>query len=303
MCSSDLKKRRLHFNAFMTETHARIHQWRQLSQAEKRKRPEFVQGAGEDPIAPAAKRIASEATLLCFDEFQVADVADAMILGRLFEQLFLHRTVIVLTSNTAPSDLYAGGLNRQLFLPFIAAITARMDVLELDAARDFRLERMNGMRVYMTPLDAAADKAMDEAWLKLTGVKRGAPLTLEVLQRKFVVPQTAKGVARMSFQALCGQPLAAADYLALARSFHTVMIDRIPRLKPEHRNEARRFTLLIDTLYDEKVKLVCSAESPPEGIYVEGDGADSFKRAVSRLIEMQSEDYFSAPHGISPPAP
>ncbi len=287
------KKRRVHFNEFMAETYARIHEWRQLSSRERTLRPEFVRDAGEDPIAPVAKRIANEAYLLCFDEFQVGDVADAMILGRLFEKLFAAGVVIVLTSNVAPDRLYEGGLNRALFLPFIAMIEEHLEVLELNAARDFRLERMNGMKAYLTPLDANADRAMDEAWLRLTDTKHGQPLTLEVLQRKFTVPQAAKGVARISFDALCGTALGAADYLALAHSFHTVLIDRIPKLRPENRNEARRFTLLIDTLYDEKVKLVCSAESPPAELYVEGDNADSFRRAASRLMEMQSADYIS----------
>lgn len=285
------KKRRIHFNAFMAETHARIHEWRQLSPRERSLRPEFVRDAGEDPIAPIAKRIANEAVLLCFDEFQVGDVADAMILGRLFEKLFAHGVILVLTSNDAPDRLYTGGLNRQLFLPFIDMIKAHLDVLELNAARDFRLERMNGMKVYLTPLDADAARSMDEAWQRLTDTRRGEPLTLEILQRKFIVPEAAKGVARISFDALCGSALAAVDYLALARSFHTVLIDRIPKLKAENRNEARRFTLLIDTLYDEKVKLVCSAEVPPAELYVEGDNVESFRRAVSRLMEMQSADY------------
>jgi cell division protein ZapE len=286
------KKRRIHFNAFMAETHQRIHEWRQMSARERARRPEFVKDAGEDPIAPVAKRISLEATLLCFDEFQVNDVADAMILGRLFERLFAFGVVVVLTSNIPPHRLYEGGLNRALFLPFIAMIEEHMRVLELNAARDFRLDRMNGMKVYIAPLGPDADRAMDEAWRALSGTANGSPLTLEILQRSFTVPQAANGVARFSFKALCGQPLAAADYLALARSFHTVMIDRIPRMKPEDRNEARRFTVLIDTLYDEKVRLVCSAETEPSGLYAEGDNAEAFRRVVSRLMEMQSAEYF-----------
>ena len=293
------KKRRVHFNAFMAELHARIHDWRQLSPRDRSLRREFVREAGEDPIAPAAKRIANEATLLCFDEFQVNDVADAMILGRLFEKLFAAGVIIVLTSNAAPDRLYAGGLNRQLFLPRIALIKEWLEVLDRNAGRAFRLERMNGMKVYLPPLDADAERQMDEAWLKLTDTKKGEPLVLEVLQRKFIVPQAAKGVARISFDALCGVALAAADYLALARSFHTVLIDRIPKLRPENRNEARRFTLLIDTLYDEKVKLVCSAQSPPSELYVEGDNVESFRRAASRLMEMQSADYIGGQTGES----
>jgi cell division protein ZapE len=285
------KKRRVHFNAFMQETHARIHEWRNLSKSERNRRAEHVAEAHDDPIAPVAKRIFLEATLLCFDEFQVEDVADAMILGRLFEKLFQFGVVIVATSNTPPDRLYEGGLNRQLFLPFIALIKERMNVLELTGARDYRLERMAGLNLYMTPLGPKADAAMDEAWRLLTETPRGDQLALNVLGRKLIVPQAAKAVARFSFDQLCGQPLGTADYLALARTFHTLMIDRVPRMGPELYNEARRFTLLIDTLYDERVKLICSAAVPPFELYAEGEGSDSFTRAASRLTEMQSEDY------------
>ena len=285
------KKQRIHFNAFMQQIHAGIHEWRNLPPSERSRRPEFVKEAEDDPLAPAAKRISLEATLLCFDEFQVDDVADAMILGRLFEKLFSYGVVIVATSNTPPDRLYEGGLNRQLFLPFIALIKERMNVLELNSPRDYRLERMAGLDLYISPLGPKADAAMDEAWRRLTDTNKGDALALDVLGRKLEVPQAAKGVARFSFDALCGQPLGAADYLALARTFHTLLIDRIPRMTAEDRDEARRFTLLIDTLYDERVKLVCSADAPPFELYVEGDLADAFKRAASRLVEMQSADY------------
>jgi cell division protein ZapE len=285
------RKRRIHFNAFMAETHARIHEWRNLSQSERQRRAEFMREAGDDPIAPVAKRIFIEATLLCLDEFQVTDVADAMILGRLFEKLFAYGAVIVLTSNTEPDRLYEGGLNRPLFLPFIALIKEHLDRIELNGPRDYRLHRMTGLNVYITPLGPEAEAAMDAAWRRLTDTERGEPLVLEVLQRKWTVPQAALGVARFSFDALCGEALGAADYVALARHFHTILIDRIPRLGPERANEARRFTLLIDTLYDEKVKLVCSAAARPQELYVDCDNAPAFRRAVSRLMEMQSEDY------------
>ena len=285
------RKRRVHFNQFMTETHQRIHEWRNLSQRERSRRPEFVREAEDDPIAPVAKRILSEATLLCLDEFQVNDVADAMILGRLFEKLFTSGVIIVLTSNTAPDDLYEGGLNRQLFLPFIALIKDRLEMVELNGPRDYRLERMAGLSVYNTPLGAAADAAMDAAWRRLTDNATSGPMTLEVLERKILVPQAAGGVARFSFDALCGDALGAADYLALAQNFHTLLIDGIPRLGPEQSNDARRFTLLIDTLYDEKVKLVCSAASPPQELYTDGENAQAFRRAASRLMEMGSNDY------------
>ena len=285
------RRRRVHFNQFMTETHQRIHEWRNLSPRERSRRPEFVREAEDDPIAPVAKRILSEATLLCLDEFQVNDVADAMILGRLFEKLLTSGVIIVLTSNTAPDELYAGGLNRQLFLPFIALIKDRLEMVELNGPRDYRLESMAGVTVYNTPLGPAAHAAMDAAWRRLTDNATSAPVTLEVLERKLLVPQAAGGVARFSFDALCGDALGAADYLALAQNFHTLLIDGIPRLGPEQSNEARRFTLLIDTLYDEKVKLVCSAASPPQELYTDGENAQAFRRAASRLMEMGSDDY------------
>jgi cell division protein ZapE len=290
------KKRRVHFNAFMAETHQRIHEWRTLPEEERELRPEFVREAGDDPIAPVAKRIASEATLLAFDEFQVTDVADAMILGRLFEKLFTLGVVIVATSNTPPRRLYEGGLNRGLFLPFVALIEEKMQVVELNGPRDYRLERMKGLAVYITPLSTDADAAMDAAWHRLTDNARGAPQILIVLQRKLVVPEAAKGVARFSFDALCRRALGPADYVALARAFHTILIDRIPRFGPDDLNEARRFTLLIDTLYDERVKLVCSAAASPAELCEDCGDAEWFKRAASRLMEMQSPEYMRLAH-------
>ncbi|HEY1960955.1 MAG TPA: cell division protein ZapE, partial [Rhizomicrobium sp.] len=277
-------KQRVHFNAFMVETHARIHATRQAG--------------ADDPIAHVAQQIAREATLLCFDEFQVTDVADAMILGRLFEQLFEAGVVIVATSNIPPERLYEGGLNRQLFLPFIAMLQQRLDVIELNGPVDYRLQRLSQLDTYITPLGPEADKRMDAAWRKLTDQPRGVPETLLVLGRKLRVPEAAKGVARFSFDDLCRRPLAAADYLAIAYHFHTVMIDRIPMLAPAQLDEARRFTLLIDTFYDENVKLICSAAAPPDALYQEGEGADAFRRTTSRLMEMQSEDYLKHGHAI-----
>ena len=277
----------------MAETHQRIHEWRNLSEDERESRDEYVRDAGDDPLAPVAKRIASEATLLAFDEFQVTDVADAMILGRLFEKLFAQGVIIVVTSNTPPDRLYEGGLNRALFLPFIAMIEEKMQVIELNGPRDYRLERMDGLNVYITPLSPESDAAMDAAWERLTDSKRGTPLTLTVLQRKLVVPQASKGVARFTFDAICGEALGAADYIALARSFHTILIDRVPCFGPEDGNEARRFTLLVDTLYDERVKLLCSAAAQPSELCSQCEDADWFKRASSRLIEMQSTQYLS----------
>lgn len=279
------KKRRAHFNRFMVDVHARIHAERQRA-------------GSSDPIPVVARDLASEARLLCFDEFQVTDVADAMILGRLFDRLFAEGVTIVATSNTPPDRLYEGGLNRQLFLPFIAEIKLRLEVVELNGPTDYRLQRISGITVYMTPLGPEADAAMDAAWTRLTDTRRGKPMALKVLGRKVPVPQAGRHVARFDFRDLCAQPLAAADFLAVAQEFHTILLDHIPELSPEMRNEARRFTLLIDTLYDEGVKLVCSAAAAPDALYPTGDGAEAFRRTASRLAEMQSEDYLKRGHGI-----
>jgi cell division protein ZapE len=290
-------KRRVHFNAFMTETHKRIHEWRQLDPKARARRPEFVREAGDDPIAPVAHAIANEASLLCFDEFQVTDVADALILGRLFQQLFDRGVVLVATSNTSPKHLYAGGLNRQLFLPFIAILEERLDVVELDGPLDYRLTRMKGVNAYITPLGPEADRAMDAAWLKLTGTEKGKPRALPVLGRLLQVLEADGRVARFSFDDLCVAPLGPADFLTIAEAFATVLADRIPVMGSDMRNEARRFILLIDTLYDQGVQFVCSAAVEPDKLYVEGDGADAFRRTASRLVEMQSEEYLKRGHG------
>jgi cell division protein ZapE len=279
------KKRRAHFNRFMVDVHARIHVERQRAGA-------------SDPIPVVARALAGDARLLCFDEFQVTDVADAMILGRLFDHLFRESVTIVATSNTPPDRLYEGGLNRQLFLPFIAEIKQRLEVVELNGPNDYRMQRIAGINVYLTPLGPDADAGMDAAWRRLTDCPRGKPCTLTVLGRKFVVPQAARGVARFSFDELCDRPLAAADYLAIAQEFHTVLIDHIPVMTDNMHNVARRFTLLIDTLYDEGVKLVCSAAAPPAELYPTGIASQAFHRTVSRLVEMQSDDYLRRGHGI-----
>jgi cell division protein ZapE len=279
------KKRRAHFNSFMVDVHARIHAQRQKV-------------GSDDPIPPVAKALAEEARLLCFDEFQVTDVADAMILGRLFDRLFADGVTIVATSNTPPDRLYEGGLNRQLFLPFIAEIKQRLEVVELNGPIDYRLQRISGLKVYLTPLSPDADAAMDQAWRRLTDSPAGKPTSLTVLGRILPVPQAARGVARFAFDELCDRPLAAADYLAIAQEFHTVLIDHIPVMTDNMHNVARRFTLLIDTLYDEGVKLICSADAPPERLYPAGIASDAFRRTASRLAEMQSDDYLRRGHGI-----
>lgn len=279
------KKRRAHFNSFMVDVHARIHAQRQK------------QGS-DDPIPPVARALAEEARLLCFDEFQVTDVADAMILGRLFDRFFTSGVTIVATSNTPPGRLYEGGLNRQLFLPFIEEIKQRLEIVELNGPTDYRLQRISGLRVYLTPLSPDADAAMDEAWRRLTDSPAGKPASLTVLGRSLPVPQAARGVARFPFAALCDQPLAAADYLAIAQEFHTLLIDHIPVMTDNMHNVARRFTLLIDTLYDEGVKLICSAQAPADQLYPAGIASDAFRRTASRLAEMQSDDYLRRGHGI-----
>jgi cell division protein ZapE len=276
-------KQRVHFNSFMTDVHAQIHAERQREES-------------SDPIPPVAETIAKRARLLCFDEFQVSDVADAMILGRLFEQLFDRGVVIVATSNTPPDRLYEDGLNRQLFLPFIDMIRQRLEIVELNGPLDFRLQRLAGLDVYLQPLGPKSDAAMNAAWQSLTDCAHGRPSTLTVLGRVLAVPQAARGVARFSFADLCVSPLAAADYLAIAHAFRTVLIDHIPRLGPEQRNEARRFVILIDTLYDENVKLICSAAAPPDELYPDGDSSEAFRRTISRLHEMQSADYLERGH-------
>jgi cell division protein ZapE len=284
------RKRRAHFHAFMADVHARLNQWRQA-----RKRGEV---AGEDPITPVAADLAQEASLLCFDEFSVRDIADAMILSRLFTALFAAGVVVVATSNVTPDDLYKDGLNRALFLPFIALIKERLEVIKLDARTDYRLEKLQRAPVYYAPLSPKADAALDAAFLTLTGHERGEPAHIELLGRHLDVPQAIDGVARFDFDALCRRPLGAADYLKLAQRFHTLVLDRIPLLGESERNEAKRLIILIDTLYDMRVKLIASAAGEPETLY-SGEGAEAFEfaRAASRLHEMRSADYLALPHG------
>ena len=284
-------KRRAHFHAFMADAHARLHQWRQAS-----KRGEAT---GEDPIAPVAAELAREASLLCFDEFSVRDIADAMILGRLFTALFAAGVVVVATSNVAPDDLYKDGLNRALFLPFIALLRDRLEVVELDARTDYRLEKLKRAPVYYAPLGPKADAALDAAFLALTGHDKGEPAQIELLGRELDVPQAIDGVARFDFDSLCRRPLGPADYLRIAQRFHTIVLDRIPALAPSERNEAKRFIILIDALYDMRVKLIASAAGEPETLYSGADGAEAFEfaRTASRLYEMRSFDYLALPHG------
>jgi len=284
-------KRRAHFHEFMADVHERIYGFRQQIA-----RGELVDG---DVIALTAAAIFDQAWLLCFDEFHVTDIADAMILGRLFAKLFALGTVVVATSNVAPEELYKGGLNRALFLPFIAQISDHMDVLRLDARTDFRLEKLTGVKMWLVPPDEAAAVALDRAWAKMTGNAVPKPRDIPIKGRLLHVPCSAKGVARVSFADLCENPLGAADYLRLAHDYHTILIDRIPVMDHAQRNAAKRFIALIDALYDKAVKLMASAEADPVSLYVatEGHEANEFKRTASRLIEMSSQSYLALPHG------
>lgn len=283
------RKRRVHFHEFMADVHERVHTYRQ----------EMKNGeANHDPIHRAAAAIAEENWLLCFDEFHVTDIADAMILARLFTRLFELGVVMVATSNLAPADLYKDGLNRALFLPFLALLEQHCEVVRLDARVDFRLEKLTGVPTWYVPPDQKADAALDDAWRRLAD-EHGAPHELVVKGHIVRVPKAAMGVARFSFDDLCAQPLAAADFLKIAHEFHTLIIDHIPVMDFARRNEAKRFIILIDTLYDHAVKLLASAEAQPDELYIgtEGYEANEFKRTASRLIEMRSQAYLGLPHG------
>jgi cell division protein ZapE len=254
-----------------------------------------TKGQQSDPLVHVAAEIADQAWLLCFDEFVVNNIADAMILGRLFQTMIELGVVIVATSNFAPDELYKDGLQRDRFEPFIALIKREVDVLNLDGTVDYRLARLAGRPVYYAPLGPAADQAIAHAWSDLTDDADCKAEAVVVLSRTVAVPCAAKGVARFSFTALCGQPLGASDYLALAARYHTLIIEQVPELGPALHNEARRFITLIDALYESKTKLVMAAAAPPELLYPEGTGAFEFKRTISRLMEMQSADYLAVP--------
>lgn len=284
------KKRRAHFHAFMADVQDRIHRARQAILAGSLK--------GDDPITPVADAIASETRLLCFDEFAVYDIADAMILGRLFEKLFDLGVVVVATSNVAPERLYWNGLNRSLFLPFIGLLQNHVDVAELSAATDYRMEKTDTRDVWRTPLGPETDAAMDETWSRLTDHRPARREEIPFRGRTIVVPRAGEGHARFAFDDLCERPLAAADYLQIARRFHTVMIENVPVLGPDRRNAAKRLINLVDALYDCRVKIFASAAAEPKRLWGGTDGAETFEfaRTISRLTEMRSEEYAAEPH-------
>ncbi|MEG3619366.1 cell division protein ZapE [Magnetovibrio sp. PR-2] len=278
------RKRRVHFHAFMQQVHIRLNEYRKFK------------GREADPIPPIAEQLANEATLLCFDEFQVTDIADAMILSRLFEVLFEEGVVVVSTSNRPPQDLYKDGLQREKFLPFIDLIEDKMDVLQLDGRTDYRLEHLKQLEVFLYPDDEAARQKLDEAFETLTHGARPHAASIPVQGRDVAVPKAAQGVAMVAFEDICGRPLGPADYLELSRRFHTIIIPSIPEMGPDNKDVARRFVTLIDAMYEGHVKLICSADVGPMDLYNEGEGSFEFERTASRLVEMQSESYMQRQH-------
>lgn len=282
-------KRRVHFHEFMLETHARLRRVRERHEG--------------DPIEPVAEEIAEEANLLCFDEMQVTNPADAMILSRLFGKLLDRGVKVVTTSNRPPRDLYKSGLNRELFVPFIELIERQMIVVEVNGPVDYRLERLTGVEVWHVPNGPTATVDLSRAFFQLTDypVEDRARVPSENIDvgggRKLHVPKSLKGVAVFSFKRLCGEARGAADYLAIARRYHTVIIVGIPVMGPDMRNEAARFVTLIDALYEHKVKLLAGADAEPEGLYPSGDGSFEFQRTASRLEEMRSAEYLAEGHG------
>ncbi len=286
------KKRRVHFHVFMGEVHRLIGQWRKGDSAARK--AVFGHAKGDDPIVPTAGVIADQTRLLCFDEFQVSDIADAMILGRLFEALLAAGVTVVATSNRSPDALYHNGVNRQLFLPFIAMLNTHLEVVAVKGAVDYRLDRLRGAEVWLCPDDLPHQTRFEALWVDLLDGAEETGATLEVLGRKTHLPRAAGGLIRASFGSLCVQALGPQDYLALAQAAHTLFLDSVPVLDPTMRSEARRFVTLVDALYEAKVKLIALAAADPETLYPEGEGSFEFERCVSRLQEMRSASYLGA---------
>ncbi len=281
------RKRRVHFNEFMADAHERI----------ARQRKDFAEGVTRerDPIKPVGRAMAHEARLLCFDEFSITDIADAMIIGRLFAVLFQHGVTVVATSNVAPDDLYRDGLNRQLFLPFIDMLKAHCEVFELDARADFRLEKIARGEAYLSPLGPRAEATMQRVWDRLTAQHAPREAVITVKGRHFSPKAAAGKCAWFTFDQLCREPRGASDYLAIVREFDTVLVEGVPMMDGAMRNEARRFVALVDTLYDQNTRAVFSAQANPHALYqgTSGNEAFEFRRTASRLIEMQSEEYLN----------
>ncbi len=293
-------KRRVHFHEFMLDIHARLKEWHELSVQERARHG--GRAGDDDPIPSIARRIAREATLLCFDELQVADIADAMVLTRLFNELFAQGVIVVATSNRPPDDLYKNGLNRQRFLPFIAQIKEKLDIIPLDGPIDYRYNRLKGADTYYFPINAETTAQLSATFFRLTDrrVEDRAKVPSEELTvqgRTLFVPKAARGVAVFSFKRLCANPLGSADYLAIARTYHTVIMVAIPQFNKENSDEARRFITFIDALYEHNVKFLCSAAVPLQSLHIEGSASFEFERTISRLMEMQSEDYLTRGHG------
>lgn len=279
------RKRRAHFNDFMTDVHDRIQRHREMLKRGETKET--------DPVPVVARALASEAWLLCFDEFTVTDIADAMVLSRLFSALFDEGVVLVATSNVEPQNLYRDGLNRQLFVPFISILENHTRVLSLDGPTDYRREKLNRIPVYLTPVSPQNRELMNDAWSAATDGLNASEQVVEVKGRKIPVPQAAGTAARFDFADLCEKPLGARDYLAIAARFDTLFLDNVPVMGPERRNEAKRFILLVDTLYDQRMRLVATAEAAPEHLYKGTSGTEAFEfaRTASRLTEMQSREW------------
>ncbi|HEY2709655.1 MAG TPA: cell division protein ZapE [Caulobacteraceae bacterium] len=286
------KKRRVHFHVFMAEVHGLVNAWRTGDAAARHAK--FGAAKGDDPVPPTAEVIARDARLLSFDEFQVTDIADAMILGRLFEQLFARGVTVTATSNRAPDELYKNGLNRQLFVPFIEMLKARMEVVAIDGGRDYRLDRLRAAGVWFSPIDADNEASFDRLWRQMLGGDEEVGATLEVFGRKEHWPRAAGRLLRAHFQNLCGEALGPSDYLAIAERFDTVFLEALPRLRPEDRSAARRLAILIDALYEAHTRLVVLAETDPARLYPDGEGSFEFERAASRLEEMRSEAWLEA---------